>query len=173
MIFLFSHSDAFASLVVYMAALSMHCCGWMKTFAGGLRKHINSPLWMSYPEDEADGSHSRRGNDFGTVGHKVQQCGHDALSSVVKLSAQYWWQMSVRGRTRKGHGVKKQVYTPSDDPSTVMCYCSFSQYKGDGGSRCVKGTAPPTIMLYCLKVYFTFCILTKGFRVRLLLGEKY
>lgn len=38
-----------------------------------------------YPEDEADGGHSRCGHDFGTVGHEVQQGGHDALRSVVKL----------------------------------------------------------------------------------------
>lgn len=57
----------------------------MEIFAGCLRKPINSP----YPEDEADDGHSRRGHDFSTVGHKVQQYGHDALRSVVKLVTQY------------------------------------------------------------------------------------
>lgn len=42
----------------------------------------------SYPEDEANGGHSRRGHDFGTVGHQVEQRGHDALRSMVELVAQ-------------------------------------------------------------------------------------
>lgn len=50
---------------------------------------LSLSLQMSYPEDEADGGHSRCGHDFGTVGHKVQQCGHDALCSVVKLVTQH------------------------------------------------------------------------------------
>ena len=43
---------------------------------------------MSYPEDEADGDHPGCGHDFGAVGHEVQQSGHDALCSVVKLVSQ-------------------------------------------------------------------------------------
>lgn len=52
----------------------------------------------SHPQDEADGGHSRRGHDFGTVGHEVQQRGHDALRPVVKLVTQQWRQMSERGK---------------------------------------------------------------------------
>lgn len=57
-----------------------------------------SPLCTSYPQDEADGGHARRGHDFGTVGHEVEQRGHDALRSMVKLVTQDRGQMSVEER---------------------------------------------------------------------------
>lgn len=60
------------------------------------RNHINPLFLVPYPQDEADGGHSRRGHDFGTVGHEIQQRGHDALCSVVKLVAQDRRQMSVK-----------------------------------------------------------------------------
>lgn len=51
-------------------------------------KVIGSSLWMSYSENEADDGRPRRGHDFGTVGHKVEQRGHDALCCVIKLVTQ-------------------------------------------------------------------------------------
>lgn len=45
-------------------------------------------LWTPYPENEADDGRARRGHDLGTVGHEVQQRGHDALCRVVKLVTQ-------------------------------------------------------------------------------------
>lgn len=50
-----------------------------------LKQEVKVRPLRSHPEDEADGGHSRRGHDFGAVGHEVEQDGHDALCSVVKL----------------------------------------------------------------------------------------
>lgn len=48
----------------------------------------SSSLRTSYPENEADDGRPRRGHDFGTVGHKVEQSGHDALCCMIKLVTQ-------------------------------------------------------------------------------------
>lgn len=52
------------------------------------RDYLCDGTFLSYSQDEADGGHSGRGHDFGAVGHQVQQRGHDALRSVVKLVTQ-------------------------------------------------------------------------------------
>lgn len=57
----------------------------LTSFCSHMKRSLCS---TSHPQDEADGGHSRRGHDFGTVGHEVQQRGHDALRPVVKLVTQ-------------------------------------------------------------------------------------
>lgn len=43
---------------------------------------------VSYSENEADDGNPGRGHDLGTVGHEVEQRGHDALCCMVELVAQ-------------------------------------------------------------------------------------
>lgn len=49
---------------------------------------VTARFFFSYSQNEADGGHSGCGHDFGAVGHQVQQRGHDALGSMVKLVTQ-------------------------------------------------------------------------------------
>lgn len=54
----------------------------------------------SYSEDEADGGHARRGHDFGTVGHQVEEGRHDGLGGVVEAAAQHRRQVAAGDRRR-------------------------------------------------------------------------
>lgn len=98
-------------------------------------KVIGSWLWRSYSEDEADDGRPRRGHDFGTVGHKVEQRGHDALCCMIKLVAQQRRQVSGEGKQEVDNQFKIAALAVSWFQPSLKCHSLSSLCLSSGISH--------------------------------------